>query len=210
MSKCEYGWHFAPEDRRLRYGDDREVKAGAVFTVDCSPVLCELGLHASRSPLDALKYAPGPIVSRVVLRGEIVHGDDKMVATEREHLWVADATDTLRHFARLCALDVIHLWDAPPIVVEYLRTGADGKQDAAWAAAEAAARDATRDAAWAAAGAAAGAAARDATRDATRDAAWDAARDATWATAGATAGDAARARQGRRLHRMLLELGRGQ
>jgi len=40
-------------------------------------------------------------------------------------------------------LDVIHLWDAPAVVREYLETGDESKRDAAWAAA--------RDAAWGAA-----------------------------------------------------------
>jgi hypothetical protein len=31
--------------------------------------------------------------------------------------------ETLREFARWCALQVVHLWDAPEIVIEYLQTG---------------------------------------------------------------------------------------
>jgi hypothetical protein len=61
----------------------------------------------------------------------------------------------LRDFARQCALDVVHLWDCPPIVKEYLTTGDESlwaaARDAAWAAAWAAAWDAARAAAWAAA-----------------------------------------------------------
>ena len=55
----------------------------------------------------------------------------------------------------MCALDVIHLWDAPDVVIEYLKAG-DGNLSAAtgvaaWAAASVAARAAARDAAGAAA-----------------------------------------------------------
>src|SRR5690606_19611648 len=132
----------------------------------------------------ALGYAPGPILWRVELGGTIVTGDDKVCATERTYLWGVDASECLREFARKCALDVIHLWDAPELVVRYLKTGDESIRaaarpaawDAAWAAARAAAWDA---AAWAAARATARAAAWDAAKEAARaaarDAAWDAA-----------------------------------
>ena len=114
-------WHFAREDRKLR--DGNSVAAGYVYTVDPPLELCSWGLHASIDPLDALTYAPGPIVSRVECRGEILHGDDKLACTEREHLWVANATAVLREFARWCAMEVIGLWDAPDVVRRYLQTG---------------------------------------------------------------------------------------
>ncbi len=93
-------------------------------------------------------------------------------------------------FARWCALSVIHLWDAPKVVKDYLTSGDESLRAAARAAARAA-RAAARDAmaaAWDAARAARAAAmaAWDAARaalaaiDAAR-AAWDAARAAAWA-----------------------------
>src|SRR5690606_776707 len=92
-------------------------------------------------------------VWKVRLSGTIVpHGNDKHAASHRTYLAGGiDVSDTLREFARKCALDVIHLWDAPEIVVRYLKTGDETIRDAAWAAAWAAARvamDAARDAAW--------------------------------------------------------------
>ena len=182
-------WHFLPTDRRLRYGGDTLVEAGHTYTTDQLPVLCESGLHASTEPLDALGYAPGPIICRVDIGGEIVDGGDKIVGTERIVIWMGDATDCLRHFARLCALDVTYLWDAPDVVLRYLHTGDESIR--------AAARDAAWDATWDATWDAARAAARDAARAAARAAAWDAARDAAW--------DAARAAQNRRLARMLTQ-----
>ena len=79
----------------------------------------------------------------------------------------------IRLFARQCALDVIHLWDAPQLVKKYLKTGDEKIRDAAWDAAWAA----TRDAAWDAAMDAAMAAAWAAARAAARAAAWDAMRE---------------------------------
>ena len=91
-------------------------------------------------------------------------------------LWCLRAVEghekEIRQFARDCALDVIHLWDAPSVVKEYLETGDEKLRDAA--------RDAAWDAAWAAAMAARAAAM--AARDAALAAAWDAARYAAIAT----------------------------
>jgi len=191
-------YHFLTSDCRMR--DGTPVVVGETYRVQPPLVLCKHGLHASTDPLDALHYAPGTIACRVTMGGEIVQDDDKMVATERTVIKVADATETLRRFARLCALDVVHLWDAPDIVVKYLRSGNEDIQAAAWAAARAAAW-AAQAAAWAAARAAAWAA-QDAAR-AARAAAW-AAQAAAWAAARA----AAQAAQSRRLRRMLNELWR--
>ena len=116
-------WYFAAEDRKLRHDDGRLVEKGVTHEVDCKPVLCEKGLHASKRILDALSYAPGPILCRVELGGVIVYGNDKSVATKRTYIEIIDATDLLREFARKCALKVIHLWDAPRVVRDFLETG---------------------------------------------------------------------------------------
>ena len=181
MSAHIDGWWFS-KGRTLPHGDGRRINVGITHGVKGAIVACENGLHASVKPLDALGYAPGPIVWRVRLSGVIVpHDNDKHVASERTYLaGGVDAAETLRKFARLEALRVVHLWAAPDVVRRYLRTGdealRDAARDAAWAAARdaagAAARDAARDAARSAAEAAAGAAARDAARNAAWNAAW--------------------------------------
>ena len=167
MSESLLAWHFLSDKGKLANGDRRREMVGRTLVHRGPLVLCEGGLHASVRAIDALQYAPGPWVCRVECGGKIVRGDDKLVCSRRKTLAMVDATDTLRHFARLCALDVIDKWDAPAIVREYLETGDESKR----AAARAAAWDAARDAAWAAAWAAARYA---------RDAAWAAARDAAW------------------------------
>jgi len=150
--------------------------------------MCKSGLHASRKIFDALRYAPGNTICRVECEDVVEEQDDKLVCRRRRILWQVDGEALLRDFARRCALDVIHLWDAPEVVVRYLKTGDESIRDAAWAAAWAAAGDAARDTA----GDAARAAAWDAAGAAARDAAGDAAGDAAWAAAWAAAGDAAR------------------
>lgn len=193
-------WYFSNSDCRLGYGDGRQIKAGVTHSVNRAPVLCRYGLHGSVNILDALRYAPGPYVWRVNLSGNMDIGSDKIAATSRTYLWGMDATNVMKKFSRLCALDVVHLWDAPDAVIRYLKTGDDSIKDAAW--------DAARNAAWAAAWDAALAAARNAARNAAWDAARDAAWDVAWAAALAAgrdvAWDVAWKRLSSRLYRMIM------
>jgi len=161
-------------------------------------VLCKKGMHASRRLIDALHWAPGPIVCRVELTGELIHDDDKLVGRSRTVLWILDATLLLHEFACRCDEDALALTKDPdPRSLEAVRIkrlwlagkASDEALDAAWAAAWAAG-----DAAWAAA-----------------RIAWDAARIARIArvagaaagAAGAAAMDAARVAQNRRLTAMV-------
>ena len=180
MTEEILAWHFTGDT--LRVG--RPIPSiGEWLVYDGDVRICKSGLHASERLIDALQLAPGSILHRVTVRGEIERQDDKLVGRERRIEWSINAEPTLRAFTRRVALDVAHLWDTPAIVREYLETG----QEAIRSAAEAAARDAVMDAA--------GAAARDAARDAACAAAACAARgavmDAAWAAAWAAASAAA-------------------
>ncbi len=190
------GWWFAQADAngvvRLPNGDGRVVRAGETLTVPGPVVLCRHGLHASRRAIDALVYAPGPVVCRVALFGEVRHGDDKMAATKRTVLWVADATRELHAFAAGVALGVLRderdagrepdprSWAA----VEAKRAWLEGRiSDADLAAATADAWAAASAAAWAATWAAA----RTAESGAATAAAWAAETADAWAAASAAA-----------------------
>jgi len=156
MAKTVKAWHFVGPKLR----DGRPVPPDGEWLVHGGPVeMCASGLHASRKVLNALHYAPGNTICRVECTDIVQEDDDKLVCRRRRILWRVGGGDLLRDFARRCALDVIHLWDAPEIVVRYLRTGDESMRAAAGAAARAAGRAAGRaaagDAAWAAAGAAA-------------------------------------------------------
>jgi len=195
VAMTTHGWHFTPLDRRLRYGDGREVIPGETLTVDVQPILCEAGLHQSPTVLDALRWAPGPYLWRTSMECVVARDSDKECGWDRTALWGFDATEVLQRFARLCALDVVHLWDAPEVVVRYLRTGdeeisAAATTYAAYAAADAAAADAAAYAA--AAHNAARLAAHNAARLAARVAAYAAASAAAYAAAYAAVHDAAR------------------
>lgn len=166
-------WHFVRKNRRLGFGDGRIVKSGRIYRVptDRPLELCSYGLHGSKRLLDALLFAPGPVLCRVELVGERIDYHDTSVAYARRVEWMMDATDILRRFARLCALDVIHLWEPPDVVMRYLKTGDESIRNAAAAAASAVAWEADR------------AAAKNAAWEATRHAAWTAATAAAWAVA---------------------------
>ena len=141
-------YHFT--GAKLRNGELIPRK-GVWLKHDGDVVPCESGLHASPDAFDALQYAPGEMLHHVELRGTIIpHGNptDKYAASERKIVATIDCTPILRLFARRVALDVIHLWNAPSVVKEYLETGDESKRAAAWDAARAAARAAARDAAW--------------------------------------------------------------
>lgn len=104
---------------------------------------CFEGGDPKKTPLEALESAKGPTVTFV------------------EVSW--DPSETLGRFARFCALDVIHLWEAPEVVLNYLRTGDESLKEIAWEAAVAGA--------WA-------------TQQAEGEPAWEAAESAAWATRG--------------------------
>lgn len=182
-------WHFVGETLR----DGRPIPAdGELLCFDGEPILCKQGLHASLDPFDALQYAPGDTLCLVECGGIVLHQPDKLVCTKRTIIARMDAEIMLRYFARMQALSVVHLWNAPNVVLDYLMTGRPAiRADAARAAARAAAWTAARAAADAARAAAAGAARADAA-DAARAATRTAARVA-WVAAWVAAADAARA-----------------
>ena len=196
-------WHFTGPTMR----DGRAVPKNGVWLKESGKLaMCEKGLHASKHPLDALKYAPGFTLCLVDLDGEILEQHDKCCASKRLIISRFDAKPLCLQFARDVASDVLHLWDAPQVVKDFLVTGKNA--DAAYAAADATAR-AAADAAYAAADAARAAyaaaraaadaayAAADATARAAADAAYAAAyaaraaADAAYAAAYATARAAA-------------------
>lgn len=155
----QFLWHFT--NGALRDGKPLPP-VGKWLTVKGKIIPCKHGLHASPTPWDALQYAPGSVLHQVRLGGKVIpHGDplDKYAASKRMIVKTIDVEDLLRRFACDQALPVIHLWNAPQIVREYLTTGDPSKRDAARDAAKArAAKARAAAAAWVAG--------------------WDAARDA--------------------------------
>jgi hypothetical protein len=219
--KTILAWHFLHESRRQAVYFDGDptytghlVEAGRIDTVEPPIVCCERGLHASRSPLDALRYAPGPIICRVELSGEVDEEADKLAASCRKVLWVADASRTLREWAIWCSeraieavsqladlsdLDlkaleagrrcnkVHHKHLVGEATAEDLKAASSAAHSAAWGAAERAAWGVARSAARSAAWSAAWSAASSAASSA----AWSAASSAAWSAASSVAWSAA-------------------
>jgi hypothetical protein len=103
MSEMMRGYHFVREDRKLR--DGQKLRVGKVYRLPpgAKPMLRKRGHHASADVLDALGYAPGPILCRVELRSTMIHGTGKAVATECRVLSARDVTRELYEFALWCA-----------------------------------------------------------------------------------------------------------
>ena len=140
--KKNRAWHFVGKTLR----DGSPIPQDGVWLEHSGELeLCASGLHFSRTPFEALKYAPGETLCLVEIGGKIVEkkGDDKGVCSRRRIIVRMDATELLRYFARMQALSVIHLnEDLPEIVCDYLMTGDEVIRAAAWDAARAAAWDA--------------------------------------------------------------------
>ena len=145
MAKTQLAWWFCAQDK-LPHGDGRMVQVGLTHKIEPPIVPCERGLHASATVLEALQYAQGSILYRVKLGGTIVAANDKFAASSREYLACIDANAIIHAWGRACALEMVHLWDCPHVVSDYLLTGDETLRSAA----ESAAWSAARSAAWSA------------------------------------------------------------
>lgn len=175
MKPSQY-WHFALDSRRTRY-DDKPIVIGQTMKVSPPIEMCERGLHASKRAIDALQYAPGAYVCLVTLGGEVIHGNDKSVATERTVIAAADATELLFRFSMDVAARAMQAvgwehedsWNALSIREAHIQSLADDRDlSAAVVAAHAAAASAPGPAAWYAARYAARCAAESAAESAAR------------------------------------------
>src|ERR1035437_2050520 len=123
-------WHFLQEARCLRYSPYTPIEAGKTYHVRTGTLdLCVHDLHASINPLDAIDYAPGPILCRVALSGLTIHDADKLCSRHRRVIWMADATRTLHIQGLWVANQLLTLHKsllsgpAYPFLLEYLAAG---------------------------------------------------------------------------------------
>ena len=96
--KTKLCWHFLPNDGvvpRLNVKATKGLKLHHEGKVE----LCASGLHASVKLMDALGFAPGSILERVRVSGTILTDTDKLVASDRETLWIGNVEKELRLFA---------------------------------------------------------------------------------------------------------------
>ena len=122
MSQQLY-WHCATENMRLGHDDGRKIQAGQTLQVRRPLKLRNCGLHACENIMNALEFFREPNICRVTLSGNILHDKTLWVASKRTYLWHVDGRKFLPEYIRWCALQVAHLWCAPDIVIQYLKTG---------------------------------------------------------------------------------------
>lgn len=121
-------YHFVSDTLR----DGRPIPKDGEWLEHDGPVeICSSGLHYSLHPFDALRYAPGATLCMVEIDGVVNQQNDKGVCRRRKIIKRVDAAELLRSFARQQALSVLHLWNAPQIVKDYLQTGSENIRDAA-------------------------------------------------------------------------------
>lgn len=196
-------WHFT-HGNRLRDGSPLPA-IGETLRHEGELIAGQSGLHACKRLIDALDHADGSLLHRVEVSDAKGYAD-VLVARQRTILWSVDVEEILRDFTRRCALDVVDLWDAPKVVVQYLKTGDERIRSAARDAAEtewASALGVDRDAAAAATAATSYYVAAGAARGAARASARAASRDVAGA-AWAASRTASRQKQNKRLTSMVV------
>jgi len=114
-------WHFTTGN--MLKNRQSVPKIGETLVHAGEVRMCKSVLHSSNSLIDALQYAPGTILHRVDCEDIVEKDENKLVCRKRTILWSLNIEDILKKFARKCALDVIHLWNAPQVVIKYLKTG---------------------------------------------------------------------------------------
>lgn len=129
-------WHFVANDKKLRYGDNRQVRVGRNYRYKPryegqKVQLCMCGMHASERILDAIKYAPGFYLCSVELNGDIQFDNskmDKVVAENRKVLTMKNVRKPLEQFLELIINEIITDWNTrfdykiPQIILEFLKT----------------------------------------------------------------------------------------
>lgn len=118
-------WHFLRNDGSTSVNVYYKPEPNSTEIFKGELIICNSGLHACKRAIDALYYAPGDLIRRVDLRGNIIHDKYKSCASERHEIWRNDASNVLKEFARWCAYStVVSNWpDAPNSVNEWLATG---------------------------------------------------------------------------------------
>jgi hypothetical protein len=132
-------WHFTGD--RLRDGSPLPA-VGEWEHCEGELIMCNRGLHWSRTPWYALQYAPGNNLRKVEIKGYCEEEKDKGVSHYRRTIEQHDVKDLLRQFACNEALIACNkaqataqLWGVPPIVLNYLKTRDESLQGAARAVA---------------------------------------------------------------------------
>lgn len=101
--KWAYGWHWRPEDGRLRYSDGRSPVVGQRLVAVHNgrpvkkPKWCNAGFHAAPTISDSLRFSGyGPRLSYVLMEDCQFYGKAKFNAVARTILWEIDVPLEIR------------------------------------------------------------------------------------------------------------------
>jgi len=182
-------YKFLRKEGKLIVSDrnNHKWKIGKWYSVEGEVIICRNGFHASKRPLDALKYVNGNVIGLVEYRGDIIDRQDKLASREmrivQAYHWTEDDNIAMQAY---CASLVLHIFEKAhpddPRVRECINVMRQYARGNATLAEMDAARSAARTAAQFAAGPAARAAVV-AARDIASTSVWDVVWDAAWAVA---------------------------
>ena len=109
MSKI-LAYHFLKSDMCSGEGHEPPWKEGETRTLDGEIVICAHGYHASRTPWDALGFAPGPVLCLVEVERVEEH-TEKLVSRSRRLIKAVNVERELREFAADCAERVLPFYE---------------------------------------------------------------------------------------------------
>ena len=109
MSKI-LAYHFLKSDMCSGEGHEPPWKEGETRTLEGEIAICAHGYHASRTPWDALGFAPGPVLCLVEVEPVEEH-TEKLVSRSRRLIKAVNVERELRELAADCAERVLHFYE---------------------------------------------------------------------------------------------------
>lgn len=106
-----YGWHALNSSKKLNNGDNRLVIPGKTLSVESSPILSHIGLHASYSFHHCLNYFNFSnfegYLCRVKVWGGLKRGKNEFVGKHRKVCWMMPINDLRRIYISRYAQSLI-------------------------------------------------------------------------------------------------------
>lgn len=122
-------WRCLGADRLICEGEVASI--GSVHTTDFEYSLNPSRFHGSANAFDAMDLSRGgrTLLYYFNLGGIVVQEEwriNEAHSTECTVIAGGDVSHLARKFAKRCALDVVHLWHAPKVVINYLKSDSEG------------------------------------------------------------------------------------
>lgn len=123
-------WHWVADNGRLNFEDKRKVVVGKTMTMKgpLKPSLCSRGMHGSERVIDALYFAPGGMLCRVEIWGDLQKSNDKLCGRHRKVLWALTPRQTqkiLKLWILDCAEALLDKFPKEPKAKDLIRKAID-------------------------------------------------------------------------------------